>query len=178
METIETGFEGLLRMRPPTSRDARGLFVKTFHEQWHQALGISFVIREEFYSISAKGVLRGMHFQAPPAAHSKMVYCLRGRVLDVCLDMRRNSPRFGQAFACELNVTDREVLFIPPGFAHGFASLEDDSLMVYKTDVVHTPELDRGILWDSFGFKWPFEQPILSNRDRSFQRWNDFTSPF
>ncbi len=127
----------------------------------------------------AKSALRGMHFQVPPAAHSKLVYCLSGRVLDVLLDIRRDSPRFGQSFSCELDATTRQLLFIPVGFAHGFLSLEDNSLMVYKTDAVHAPEQDKGVAWDSFGFKWPLDNPpIMSARDRQFPRWPDFQSPF
>src|SRR5204863_1808973 len=114
---------------------------------------------------SAKGVVRGMHFQVPPAAHAKLVYCAHGRVLDVVLDMRRQSPRFGQVFSRELDAAKSELLFIPAGLAHGFLSLEDDSLMVYKTDHVYAAEHDQGIAWDSFGFKWPLDQPpIMSDR--------------
>ena len=120
-----------------------------------------------------------MHFQVPPAAHSKLVFCLQGRVLDVLLDMRRSSPRFGQVFSCELDAVKREILFIPVGFTHGFLSLEDNSLMMYKTDVIHSPEHDKGIAWDSFGFNWPLSgPPIMSDRDRKFVRWPDFQNPF
>src|SRR6266404_3584483 len=107
-EKLATGFPGLLVLQPRIFEDRRGLFVKTFHADLFRELGISFDLREEFYSISAKGVLRGMHFQLPPAAHSKLVYCLGGRVLDVMLDMRRSSPTFGRAFSCELDAVRRE----------------------------------------------------------------------
>jgi dTDP-4-dehydrorhamnose 3,5-epimerase len=178
-EAIETGFAGLIRLKPRLFTDARGVFVKTFHENLFRDLGISFHLREEFYSVSGKGVLRGMHFQTPPAAHAKLVYCADGRVLDVVLDMRRSSPRFGQTFSCSLDVEKRELLFVPPGFAHGFLALEDNSLMVYKTDAVHAPEHDKGIAWDSFGFRWPVDRaPIMSPRDQQFPRWPDFKSPF
>jgi len=177
--SIDTGFPGVLRLQPRVLSDVRGLFVKTFQTDLFRALGVRFELREEFYSTSTRGVLRGMHFQIPPAAHGKLVYCLNGRVLDVLLDMRRNSPRFGQVFSCQLDAEKRELLFIPAGLAHGFLSLEEDSLMIYKTDVVHSPEQDKGIAWDSFGFDWPLEEPpILSDRDRQFPRWPDFQSPF
>jgi dTDP-4-dehydrorhamnose 3,5-epimerase len=178
-QAINTGFPGLILLQPRIFKDARGIFVKSFHEDLFHDLGIDFTLREEFYSTSARNVLRGMHFQIPPAAHAKIVCCLQGRVLDVLLDMRRNSPRFGQTFSCELDATRREIFFIPAGFAHGFLSLEDDSLMVYKTDHVHALEQDKGIAWDSFGFKWPLDKPpIMSDRDRQFPRWPDFQSPF
>jgi dTDP-4-dehydrorhamnose 3,5-epimerase len=177
-EIVATGFPGLMLLRPRIFQDSRGLFVKTFHADLFRELGISFDPREEFYSTSAKGVLRGMHFQLPPAAHAKLVYCLGGRVLDVVLDMRRSSPAFGRSFSCELDTVRREMLFIPAGFAHGFLALEDNSLMVYKTGAVHTPACDSGISWNSFGFEWPVKSPVLSERDSRFVAWQDFSSPF
>src|SRR2546423_14015088 len=119
-DTVATGFPGLALRRPRIFEDARGLFVKTFHADLFRELGISFDPREEFYSTSAKGVLRGMHFQLPPAAHAKLVYCLGGRVLDVVLDMRRSSAAFGRAFSCELDAVRREPLVIPGGLCRGF----------------------------------------------------------
>lgn len=177
-ETVATGFPDLMLLRPQLFQDSRGIFVKTFHADLFRQLGIAFDPREEFYSISARGVLRGMHFQVPPAAHAKLVYCLGGRVLDVVLDLRRSSPVFGRSFSCELDAARRELLFIPAGFAHGFLSLDDNSLMVYKTNVVHTPACDTGIAWNSFGFEWPTASPVLSERDRRFAAWRDFSSPF
>src|SRR5437588_1377343 len=178
MEIVATELPGLKLIRPKIFQDARGSFVKTFHADFFREQGMEFQPREEFYSTSAKGVLRGMHFQLPPAAHAKLVYCLGGRVLDVVLDMRRNSPAFGRTFSCELDTIRRELLFIPAGFAHGFLALEDNSLMVYKTDVVHTPASDSGISWNSFGFQWPVASPVLSDRDSRFVAWRDFSSPF
>src|SRR6478672_1977733 len=110
-EPVSTGFAGLTILRPRIFSDERGIFVKTFHEGLFRELGISFSPREEFYSISAKNVLRGMHFQKPPADHAKLVYCPGGRVLDVALDMRRGSETFGRAFSYELDAVKRELLF-------------------------------------------------------------------
>jgi dTDP-4-dehydrorhamnose 3,5-epimerase len=177
-ENLPTGFPGLVLLRPRLFKDNRGIFIKTFRADQFRELGISFEPREEFYSISAKNVLRGMHFQTPPAAHAKLVYCLSGRVLDVALDMRRSSPAFGNSFGVVLDDKTRDVLFIPVGFAHGFLALEDNSLMVYKTDAVHAPKLDAGIAWDSFGFDWKISAPIISERDLRFIAWRDFQSPF
>jgi dTDP-4-dehydrorhamnose 3,5-epimerase len=176
--TVPTGFPGLVVLRPRISEDARGVFVKTFHADFFREAGIAFETREEFFTVSAKGVLRGMHFQLPPAANAKLVYCLTGCVLDVVLDMRRKSPTFGRSFNCKLDALQREVLFIPAGFAHGFLSLEDASLMMYKTDVVYAPTCDTGIAWNSFGFDWPVTNPVLSERDRRFPAWPEFASPF
>jgi len=177
-EALPTGFDGLQLLRPRWFQDQRGLFIKTFRSDQFRELGISFEPREEFYSTSAKNVLRGMHFQLPPAAHAKLVYCLSGSVLDVVLDMRRKSATYGNSFSAVLDNKTRDMLFIPAGFAHGFLSLEDDSLMVYKTDAVHAPELDSGIAWNSFGFDWKITSPIMSERDRKFVAWPEFKSPF
>ncbi len=175
---IPTGFPGLCVLQPRLFEDQRGTFVKTYHQGLFADLGISFTPREEFYSISHRGVLRGMHFQLPPAAHSKLVYCTRGRVLDVVVDLRRGSPAFQQTFSRELSGAAPELVFIPVGFAHGFLSLEDNSLMYYATDHGHSPQHDAGIAWNSFGFDWPIMQPLLSQRDQKFQGFNDFSSPF
>jgi dTDP-4-dehydrorhamnose 3,5-epimerase len=178
IQAIETGFAGLLVLQPRLFADHRGVFVKTFHDTRFRELGMAFQPREEFFSTSANHVLRGMHFQLPPAAHAKLVYCLHGRVLDVVLDLRRKSATYGRVFARELNAVSRELLFVPVGFAHGFLSLTDDSLMVYKTDAVHSPAHDTGIAWNSFGFDWPVAKPIISERDSKFPAWPAFQSPF
>jgi dTDP-4-dehydrorhamnose 3,5-epimerase len=171
-EPVSTGFAGLTLLRPRIFTDVRGLFVKTFQEGLFRELGLSFAPREEFYSVSAKNVLRGMHFQKPPAGHAKLVFCLVGRVLDVVLDMRRSSETFGRTLSYELESDKHELLFIPEGFAHGFISLQDDSLMYYATDHAHDPANDTGIAWDSFGFEWPMKsQPIISERDRKLPAW-------
>jgi len=177
-EKLPTGFGELHLLRPRLFQDQRGLFIKTFRSDQFRELGITFEPREEFYSTSAKNVLRGMHFQLPPSAHAKLVYCLSGSVLDVVLDMRRASPTYGKSFSIRLDANARDLLFIPVGFAHGFLSIEDNSLMVYKTDAVHVPELDTGIAWNSFGFDWKIASPIMSERDRKFVAWPEFQSPF
>lgn len=135
-------------------------------------------VREEFFSTSSKDVLRGMHFQTPPHAHQKLIYCITGRVLDVLLDLRRSSPTYGQSIALELSAANRHVLFVPVGFAHGFLSLEDHSCLVYKTDAVHAPQHDAGIRWDSFGFDWPADSPLISGRDLTHPEFSEFRSPF
>ncbi|MEI9959673.1 MAG: dTDP-4-dehydrorhamnose 3,5-epimerase [Limisphaerales bacterium] len=178
MELVPTKLPGLQIIRPRIFRDERGSFVKTFHAGQFRELGLEFEPQEEFFSTSAKGVLRGMHFQLPPAAHIKLVYCIAGGVLDVVLDLRKNSPTFGHTCACELSAANREMLFIPVGFAHGFLALEDGATMVYQTSTVHSPTHDAGVRWDSFGFDWPMKHPLLSERDKKFPALRDFHSPF
>jgi len=178
MEIIATELAGVQVIRPRVFTDARGSFVKTFHAPAFREAGRPFEPQEEFFSTSAKNVLRGMHFQLPPAAHAKLVYCVAGRVLDVVLDLRKSSPTFGRSYTRELNDKNRELLFIPIGFAHGFLALADGATMVYQTSTVHAPAQDAGILWNSFGFDWPVKDPVLSERDRRFPALRDFESPF
>lgn len=178
MELIPTELPSLHVIRPRVFRDERGSFVKTFHAGQFRELGLDFEPREEFFSTSAKGVLRGMHFQLPPAAHAKLVYCIVGRVLDVVLDLRKNSPTFGRSCARELTAINRDMFYIPIGFAHGFLALDDGATMVYQISTIHSPEHDAGVRWDSFGFDWPVKKPALSDRDQKFPSLCDFSSPF
>jgi dTDP-4-dehydrorhamnose 3,5-epimerase len=165
----ETPFAGLTLIRPRLFTDDRGLFVKTFHADLFKGAGLDFSPVEEFYSISRMGVVRGMHFQLPPHDHAKLVYCSTGRVLDVVVDLRKNSQTYGRYYATELSSESRTQLFIPSGFAHGFLALDDNSTMTYLTGTVHNPTSDAGIRYDSCGFEWPVDDfPTLA----------DFASPF
>ncbi|MGD1089574.1 MAG: dTDP-4-dehydrorhamnose 3,5-epimerase [Verrucomicrobiota bacterium] len=165
-------------IEPRVFEDGRGNFVKTFHQSDFAALGMNFQPREEYFSTSRRGVVRGMHFQLPPHDHEKLVYCIRGAVLDVVLDLRKTSSSHGQSASVELSAANHCLFFVPRGVAHGFLSLHDDTIMIYKTSTVHAPAHDSGIRWDSFGFSWPVKTPILSDRDRSFPPLADFISPF
>ncbi len=180
MQLISEPLPGVKILRPFVFEDARGNFVKPFHEDQLAKHGIEMTVREEFFSTSAAGVLRGMHFQVPPHAHQKLVYCITGKVLDVLLDLRKDSPTFGKSIGFELSAANRHLVHIPVGFAHGFLSLEDNSCLVYKTDAVHAPDHDAGILWNSFGFDWPIDDitPTISTRDLAHPRFVDFASPF
>ena len=168
MKISKLTIPGCFLIEPNVFIDNRGSFVKTYHADVFGEHGVSFEFKEEFYSCSAKGVLRGMHFQAPPAEHDKIVYCPKGLVLDVILDIRSESPTFGTFLCFELSGINARQLFIAKGVAHGFLSLEDDSMMIYKTSSVYSPDLDRGLLWDSFGFNWGLDNPQISDRDKSF----------
>jgi dTDP-4-dehydrorhamnose 3,5-epimerase len=175
---LPVSLPGVRLLEPRVFRDERGAFVKTYHEDTLRAAGINFVMKEEFYSLSGKGVLRGMHFQIPPEDHAKLVYCVHGRVLDVLLDLRRSSPTFGKSASRELSTENRLMFYIPAGIAHGFLSREEGSVMVYKTTTVHSPACDAGIRWDSFNFDWGLASPVLSPRDAGLPAFADFMSPF
>jgi dTDP-4-dehydrorhamnose 3,5-epimerase len=157
--------------------DARGSFVKTYMRSVFDERGQAFDFREEFYSFSRKDVIRGMHFQLPPHDHVKLVYCPVGAVLDVLVDLRAGAGQ-GRVASIVLGGDEPMLLVIPKGVAHGFKSLRDDSLMVYKTSTEHAPSHDAGIRWDSFGFDWDVDVPIVSDRDRAHPALADFTSPF
>ena len=177
MKVLPTELHGVLVLKPDVFEDARGSFIKTYHEGLFERCGIRFSSKEEFFSVSRKNVLRGMHFQRPPVAHDKLVYCPVGKVLDVVLDLRPTA-KGARSISRELSAENREMLFIPAGCAHGFLALEDDSMMVYQTSTVHSPSHDAGVLWNSFGFDWPVKNPILSERDQKFPALRDFQSPF
>lgn len=177
MEMIKELLPGCFLLQPKTLEDQRGCFVKTYHEGLYAELGVNLEIREEFFSISHMNVLRGMHFQLPPHEHDKLVYCTRGRVRDVLLDLRKGES-YGRVISAQLSGENGHLIFIPKGIAHGFVALADNTLMLYKTSTVHMPESDCGIRWDSFGFDWGINKPIMSARDQIHTPFGDFVSPF
>jgi dTDP-4-dehydrorhamnose 3,5-epimerase len=133
---------------------------------------------EQYFTLSHAGVLRGMHLQLPPHQHGKLVTCLSGRILDVLLDLRRASPTCGNSLGIELSPERGQALYLPAGIAHGFLSLEDNSGVLYGTTSVHDPHCDTGVRWDSFGFVWPVNEPLISARDAALPALAAFDSPF
>lgn len=178
MELIPTSLEGSFQIRPFFAKDERGTFVKTFHADRFAELGLPTEWREEYYSSSHKGVIRGMHFQTPPHDHEKLVFCIQGRVLDVVVDLRKRSTTYGCHVAVELDAARGHGLIIPKGMAHGFLALTEDVLMAYKATSVYVPSSDAGVRWDSFGLDWGIDQPLLSERDCAHPEFADFVSPF
>ena len=178
MKITELQISGCFLIESPRFEDPRGCFIKTFHEDVFSNFGIKMKFAEEFFSFSKKNVIRGMHFQLPPSDHEKLVFCTSGSVLDVFLDLRKESETYGESLSIELSLKNARALFLPKGIAHGFMSMEDNSTMVYKTSTVHNPIKDAGILWNSFGFDWPVESPIISERDSKHPTFCNFSSPF
>jgi dTDP-4-dehydrorhamnose 3,5-epimerase/CDP-3, 6-dideoxy-D-glycero-D-glycero-4-hexulose-5-epimerase len=174
----KTNIPGVYEILFRKFEDTRGVFVKTWNSELFSDNGVSFQSLESFYSISAKDVLRGMHFQLPPYQHAKLVYCPIGSILDVILDIRIDSPAFGKCVAIELSETNNKAIYLPEGCAHGFLSLSDNSMTVYQVSTIHSPAADQGILWNSFGFNWPIDSPLISSRDSEFPEFQMFNSPF
>ena len=182
MNIIQTSIEGVVIVEPRLFRDARGYFFESFSARdfSEKVRAVDFVQDNE--SRSTCGVLRGLHFQRPPHAQSKLVRCVRGAVLDVAVDIRRGSPTYGRHVAVELTGDNHLQLFIPRGFAHGFAVLSEEAVFQYTCDNYYAPEADGGIsIRDaSLGIDWriPEEKIILSEKDTRHPLLRDFVSPF
>lgn len=182
MEVIQTNIEGVVIIEPRLFKDDRGYFFESYSERdFNRQVGeIHFVQDNE--SKSSYGVMRGLHFQRPPFTQSKLVRCVKGAVLDVAVDIRKDSPTYGQHVAVELTEDNHRQFFIPRGFAHGFAVLSPEAIFQYKCDNFYHPEADGGIsiLDTSLGIDWriPTDHAILSEKDTKHPLLKDFDSPF
>ena len=177
---IESLLPGLLLIKPQVFEDHRGHFFESFREDVIQqhAPGVQFV--QDNQSLSNKGILRGLHFQIAPHAQGKLVRVIKGAVLDVALDIRKSSPTYGQFVAVELTGQNFQMMYIPPGFAHGFVTLEDQTIFAYKCTDYYHPELEGGVLWNSpeLNIPWNIQNPTLSAKDRVLPTFSEFESPF
>ena len=168
---------------PKRHVDDRGWFSEIFHEKRLHELGITCRFVQDNQSSSKRaGTLRGLHFQLPPAAQAKLVSVVRGRILDVAVDIRRGSPTFGKHVSIELSAESGRQLYIPVGFAHGFLTLEDDVVVMYKVSDYYAPAHDSGICWNDpdIAIPWPFKDAdiIISDKDRRLPLLKEFASPF
>lgn len=187
MNVIKTNIEGVLILEPKVFNDARGYFFESFSqrefdEKVAPILGHTIRFVQDNESMSSYGVMRGLHFQRPPFAQSKLVRCVKGAVLDVAVDIRKGSPTFGQHVAVELTEDNHRQFFISKGFAHGFAVLSETAVFQYKCDEFYHPEADGGIsiMDQSLGINWkiPTDQALLSEKDTKHQMLVNFDSPF
>lgn len=182
MEIIKTAIEGLVIIEPKVFKDARGYFFESFSQREFEekVRKVNFVQDNE--SMSSYGVMRGLHFQAPPLTQSKLVRCVKGAVLDVAVDIRKGSPTYGQHVAVELTEDNHRQFFVPRGFAHGFAVLSETAVFQYKCDNFYAPQADGGINIkdDSLGIDWriPTDKALLSEKDTKHPLLKDFDSPF
>lgn len=180
MEIITTNFEGLFVLKPKVFQDNRGYFYESYNQDLFKKNNINTNFIQDNQSLSNKGIIRGLHFQNPPHAQVKLVRVIKGAVLDVVVDIRKNSKTYGQHFSIELNETNFLMLYIPIGFAHGFATLEDNTIFSYKCSETYHPESEGGLTWNDPEFKidWQIEQPILSPKDEKYESFNLFVSLF
>ena len=169
MKINSTKLEGVFIIDNFNATDERGSFIKTFNSNTFKENGLVFEIRESYYSVSNKNVIRGMHFQLPPNDHEKLVYVTKGSIIDVVLDLRKNSKTYKQHISINLSKDNNKSIFIPRGLAHGFKSLECGTITVYNVSSGYNSESDNGVKFDSFGFDWKVNNFIMSVRDKSFQ---------
>jgi len=178
MELVRLSIAGLFETRSNAVHDQRGTFVKVFHDASFRAHGLKFQAVEQYYSLSRRSVIRGLHFQSPPYGHDKLVYCVFGRVFDAVVDLRLRSPTYGQYATFELSPEHANAIFVPTGLAHGFYVQSEEAILVYSTTSEHQPTHDTGIRWDSAGIPWPTKEPIVSDRDSALPPLSEFQSPF
>jgi dTDP-4-dehydrorhamnose 3,5-epimerase len=176
-----TGFEGLLLIEPKIFKDERGLFFESFNEKlFFDKTGLNLHFVQDNHSVSDKNVLRGMHLQLPPYEQGKLVRVVNGSVLDVVVDLRKQSKTYGKHYKQILSAKDSYLLWIPPGFAHGFLSLENNSVFLYKcTQYYHKPS-EISICWNDpeLNIHWNIKNPLLSEKDKTCMFFKDFSSPF
>lgn len=176
MKLKETGIEGLVVIEPDVHGDHRGWFMETYSKPKFEELGITCEFVQDNQSFSAqKGTLRGLHFQKNPMAQAKLLRCTRGKILDVAVDLRKDSPTYKKWYAVELSAENKRMFFMPKGMGHGFLTLSDDVEVQYKVDEVYSPECDRSIRFDDpeIGVEWGIENPILSQKDLQAPRLKD-----
>lgn len=182
MEVIKTDIEGVVIIEPRVFKDARGYFFESFSQREFEAKVCKINFVQDNESMSSYGVMRGLHFQRPPFSQSKLVRCVKGKVLDVAVDIRKGSPTYGQHVAVELSEDNHRQFFVPRGFAHGFAVLSETAVFQYKCDNFYAPEADGGIsiVDDSLGIDWRIhaDERLLSEKDSFHACLKDFDSPF
>ena len=170
--------EGCYKIELTTHNDKRGFFSKNYNFNEFKKFNLNTSWREDFFSISNKNVIRGMHIQNPPYDHYKTVMCLKGEMIDVILDLRKSSKTYLKYIAIKLSEMTSDIVYIPPGVAHGFLSLKNNSIAYYKVSSMYSKNHDTGLLWNSFNFKWPVEKPIISERDKKLVHLSDYKSKF
>ena len=182
MEIIKTDIDGVVIIEPRVFGDERGYFFESFSQREFEKLGINTVFVQDNESKSCYGVVRGLHFQAPPYAQAKLVRCVKGRIRDIAVDIRKGSPTYGKHVAVELTEDNHRLFFIPHGFAHGFSVLSETTVFQYKCDNYYTPQSEGALLWNdkNLNINWliPDKHVVLSEKDKHHPLFKDFESPF
>ena len=176
MEIKKTDINGVQILQPKVLEDARGSFMESYRSEWFS--GIKFIQDNE--AVSKKGVIRGLHFQRPPYAQSKLIRVISGRILDVIVDLRKSSDTHGQVFSIELSSENKTQLLVPKGFAHGYVTLSDSATVLYKVDQYYNKNYDTGIhpLSESLSIDWGVSNVLLSEKDQQLIDFENFKSPF
>jgi dTDP-4-dehydrorhamnose 3,5-epimerase len=181
MQVIKTNIADLFIIEPTVFADDRGYFFESFSlQKFEEQTGKAINFVQDNESMSQKNVLRGLHFQAPPFAQDKLVRVIKGAVLDIAVDIRKDSPTYGQHVACELSEQNKRQFFVPAGFAHGFLTLEDNTIFSYKCSAYYQPSSEGCIAWNDslLNIDWNAINPILSGKDQQGESFNSFKSPF
>jgi len=183
MEVKLTEIPDVPLLKPRFFNDARGYFVETYNARAARDAGLTAEFVQDNEALSLKrGTVRALHFQVPPKVQAKLVRVLRGSIFDVAVDLRAGSPSYGRWIAATLTAKGGEQIFVPRGFAHGYCTLEDDTVVAYKVDDYYAPECERGLAWDDPALKidWPVSpaDAVLSDKDRKLPGFADFASPF
>jgi dTDP-4-dehydrorhamnose 3,5-epimerase len=176
----KTFIEGLLVLKPKVFEDPRGYFFESFNQKVLEEAGLKENFVQDNQSLSQKGVLRGLHMQAPPHAQGKLVRVIKGAVLDVAVDVRKKSPTYGKYFSIELNEQNKTMFWVPAGFAHGFLTLQDNTIFHYKCTNYYNKESEACVLWNDkdINVNWNVENPLLSAKDIEGIPFKEFVSPF
>ncbi|MCC7534360.1 MAG: dTDP-4-dehydrorhamnose 3,5-epimerase [Bacteroidia bacterium] len=180
MEIKTTPIEGLLILTPKVFYDSRGYFFESYNKIKFKEIGITDEFLQDNQSLSHKNAVRGLHFQSPPFDQGKLIRVVKGAVLDVVVDIRKKSPTYGHHFAIELSEENKIQFWIPSGFAHGFATLADNTIFEYKCTNVYNKESENGILWNdkTLSINWGISNPIISEKDALLPNFTEFNSPF
>lgn len=180
MQVTKTFIEGLLVIQPKVFHDERGYFYEPYNKKTYAEAGITDEFVQDNQSFSQKGVIRGMHFQNPPHAQAKLLRILQGKIWDVVIDIRKSSPTYGKHFGIELSAENKTIFYVPQGFAHGFLTLEDDTLLLYKCSDFYNKASEESLSWNDpdVAIPWNITNPILSEKDLNGKMLKDFKSQF
>ncbi len=180
MEIKQVGFQGLLTIQPSVYHDSRGYFFESYNKENLKQFGVDVDFVQDNQSLSAKNVLRGMHYQNPPYAQGKLLSVIKGAVLDVVIDLRKKSPYYGKYFSIVLSEENKTMFWVPPGFAHGFLSLAENTIFVYKCTQVYNKASEGSILWNDpeININWGVKNPIVSEKDLNAPFFKDVHSLF
>lgn len=180
MQFEELNLQGAYVITPSFAKDNRGYFSVTYQKKAFEELGLVTDWVQDNQSYSHQDVIRGFHFQLPPHTETKLVRVIHGAIIDVIVDLRKESPTFGQSTSVRLTDKNNKLLYIPRGFAHGFRALEPHTFVLYKVDNDYAPNANGGLIWNdpTIGFDWGVENPILSEKDQALPTFAEFKSPF